>query len=284
MSTLAVAEIGGTSIKVGFAVSGTPLDFTRTWPTARIRNADPAATLAALLRAAAAEAGTTPERVVATVPGFIDRDGDTVLHTANVPELDGMALGTRLSSALGLPVQLERDVVLQLLGEAAAGAVAGACDVLAVYYGTGIGAAYLGAAGIFRGGGWALELGHLPLLLTGRIEDVGSGARLAEIAAAHALPLPALFGAEAARAPGVAAILDDVVRHQALAAAAAAVLFSPRIILIGGGVPEMPGFPGALLHGRILASLPEPYRRHPPELRAARLGWRAAIHGALRLA
>ena len=151
---LAVVEIGGTSVKIGFARNGQPLDFARTHPTASIRTASPVAALAAHLRAASGEAGVAVDRIVATVPGFIDRDGDTVLHTANVPELNGLPLASGLSAALGVPVRLERDVVLQLLGEAAAGAVAGEREVLAVYFGTGIGAAYLGAGGIFRGGGY----------------------------------------------------------------------------------------------------------------------------------
>ena len=117
-----------------------------------------------MLVGAAAEAGLAPSTLVATVPGFVDRDFDTVLHAANVPELNGLQLASELRQALGLPVLLERDVVLQLLGESAAGAVRGRCEVLAIYIGTGIGAAYLGEQGIFRGGGWALEIGHIPVL------------------------------------------------------------------------------------------------------------------------
>ncbi|HRO11209.1 ROK family protein [Amaricoccus sp.] len=283
MSPLAVAEIGGTSVKIGFAARGVPLARTRTFPTAEIRTADPPVALAALLRAAAAEAGITPARVVTTVPGFLAADGDTVLHTANVPELDGVRLASRLAAALGLPVTLERDVVLQLLGESAAGAVRGAREVLAVYFGTGIGAAYLGAQGIFRGGGWALELGHLPLAAGNppeRLEDRASGAALAARAAARARPVAELFRSPD---PALAAALDAVLWQQALAVAAAATLFSPRIILLGGGIPQMAGFPRDTLTQRIARSLPAPYRPHPPELRWARLGWKAAIHGALLL-
>lgn len=281
---LAVAEIGGTSIKIGFAAGGAPHPFTRTWPTGIIRTRDPAGALAALLRTAAEEAGLAPARVVATVPGFLDRDGDTVLFTANIPELDGLPLASRLAAALGIPVTLERDVVLQLLGESVAGAVAGEREVLAVYLGTGIGAAYLGAGGVFRGGGWALELGHLPIAAGEpplRVEDHASGAALAGLAAAHRVPVSDLF-----RAPGpdLAAALDTVLWHQALAVAAAAALFSPRIILLGGGIPDMAGFPRDTLTTRTLLALPAPYRHHPPEIRWTRFGWKAAIHGAIALA
>ncbi|HET9070223.1 MAG TPA: ROK family protein [Amaricoccus sp.] len=285
---LAVAEIGGTSVRIGFADGGAPLRFARTSPTGAIRTADPAGDLAGLIGAAAAEAGIAPARVVATVPGFLDHDRDTVLHAANVPELAGVRLASRLSAALGLPVTLERDVALQLLGESVAGAVAGEREVLAVYLGTGIGAAYLGAHGLFRGGGWALELGHLPVAPPGadgeapaRVEDEASGAALAALAAVHAVPVAGIF--EATAAP-VRAALDAALSRQAFAVAAATVLFSPRIILIGGGVPAMAGYPRDMLADRLRRALPEPYRRRPPEVRWASLGWRAAIHGALLVA
>ncbi|WKL33090.1 ROK family protein [Sinorhizobium meliloti] len=82
-----------------------------------------------------------------------------------------------MASTLSVPVQLERDVVLQLLGESASGAIANECEVLAVYFGTGIGAAYLGENGIFRGGGWALEIGHMPVLEPGDRQESPSGSR-----------------------------------------------------------------------------------------------------------
>jgi allose kinase len=280
---LAVVEIGGTSVKIGFARNGQPLAFNRTHPTASIRTASPVADLAAHLRAASGEASLAVDRIVATVPGFIDRDGDTVLHTANVPELDGLPLASGLSAALGAPVRLERDVVLQLLGEAAAGAVASEQEVLAIYFGTGIGAAYLGAGGIFRGGGWALELGHLPVRPGDpphRIEEYGSGATLTAFAGAHGMPVADLFGPVS---PALATALDDFLWHQALAVASAAALFSPRIILIGGGVPDMDRYPRDTLARRIATCLPDPYRLRPPDLRWARLGWQAAIHGAAHL-
>ena len=81
-------------------------------------------------------------------------------------------------------------------------------------------------------------------------------------------------------------MIDDITRIGAGAPgriAAAATLFSPRIILLGGGVPDLPGFPRDTLAARIAAALPAPYRPSPPEIRWARLGRKAAVHGALLL-
>src|SRR3954453_22055630 len=131
--SLVVVEIGGTSVKLGFAQAGRPLDFARTYATALIRCADPIAALAAIVREACRDAGLAPTHAVATVPGFIGRDFDRVVHAANVPELNGLALASDLSRAIGISVRLERDVTLQLLGECRAGAVQGEHHVLAVY-------------------------------------------------------------------------------------------------------------------------------------------------------
>lgn len=285
--TIAVAEIGGTSVKIGFALGGKPVAFARTAPTAGLRQGAAISKLADLVRSASDEARLKPDRLVATVPGFIGRDFDTILHTANIPELDGVRLASELGSELAMPVRLERDVVLQLLGESVAGAVAGESEVLAVYLGTGIGAAYLGKDGIFRGGGWALEIGHMPVYRPGmgdlpprRIEAYASGATLVELAAAHGIAVGTLFQA-CASLPGLGEALDGIVWHQAATIAGAAALFSPRIILIGGGVVEMTAYPRDTLQRRIARCLPQSDRIQALDIRWAGLGWQAAIHGAV---
>jgi allose kinase len=284
---IAVAEIGGTSIKIGFAVDGEPAAFGRTYPTADLRRGDPTGKLANLLRKASAEAGLKPDQVIATVPGFIGLDFDTILHAANFPELEGVRLASELASALELPVQLERDVVLQLLGESAAGAVAGESEVLAVYLGTGIGAAYLGSGGIFRGGGWALEIGHMPVYRPDlddgqprRIEAYASGVTLVELATAHGIAVSEVFQL-AGNMPELGEALDHVIWHQAATIASAAALLSPRIILIGGGIIEMNGYPREILRQRVALCLPHSDRIQPLDIRWASLGWQAAIHGAV---
>ena len=285
--TIAVAEIGGTSVKIGFADRGSPSPFARTFPSLRLRLGAPVSELASIVREFSRDAGLAPQRVVATVPGFVDRDFDTVLHTANIPELNGHRLATQLANELELPVRLERDVVLQLLGESAAGAVRGLRDVLAVYVGTGIGAAYLGENGIFRGGGWALEIGHMPVYSSQddqprRIENCAAGVRLVEIANEHRIAVEALF-ASTERSPGLAKALDDVIWHQAVAIASATVMYSPRIVLLGGGVTNIDEYPRRLLEQRIGACLPLSATVQPFEVRWASLGWQAAIHGAISL-
>ena len=289
--TLAVVEIGGTSVKFGFAQSGQPLPFSSLVPTASIRTGDPVAALAHLARRASAEAGLAPSCVVATVPGFIAHDFDTVVHAANVPELNGLRLASDLAVALDMAVVLERDVTLQLLGERRAGSVAGEDHILAVYFGTGIGAAYLGDGKVFRGGGWALELGHMPLhgrgqILPGlrpdRLEVYASGRTLSALAAQHDIAVERLF-VVARHVPALQTQLDAVVRDQAFAVATAMAVMSPQVVLLGGGIVNMDGYPRDSL-GAILADhLPLPADIQPLALRWSTLGWKAAIWGAIEL-
>lgn len=284
---LVVVEIGGTSVKIGFGIDGRPGEVTRTVPTSRIRTADPVTALACAIQEATVAAGLAPSAVVATVPGFLDRDFDTVLYAKNVPELDGHRLATELGTELGLPVRLERDVVLQLLGEATFGAVAGESEILGVYIGTGIGAAYLGREGIFRGGGWALELGHAPMRSRSAIdkpetlEFYASGGALAAIAAEHGVEVASVF--HRPDLPGLTEALDTLVMDQAIALATAVAFFSPRHLLLGGGVVEMPGFPRLLLEQRIQQCPPVEGGIIAPNIVYTTLGWRAAIWGALAI-
>ena len=289
--TLAVVEIGGTSVKFGFAQNGQPLPFSTLVPTARIRAGDPVAALAHLARQASVEAGLAPSSIVATVPGFIARDFDRVVHAANVPELNGLRLASDLAAALDMDVVLERDVTLQLLGERRAGSVVGEDHILAVYFGTGIGAAYLGDGRVFRGGGWALELGHMPLhgrgqtlpgLEPDRLEVYASGRTLSALAARHHIAVERLF-VVARHSPALQTQLDDVVRDQAFAVATAMAVMSPKVVLLGGGIVDMDGYPRDRLAAILADHLPVPGTIQPLALRWSTLGWKAAIWGAIEL-
>ena len=288
---LAVLEIGGTSIKLGFADGGKPLPFTRIVPTSTIRVGEPIRALAGLLREGIDAAGVRPVLTIVTVPGFIGLDSDRVLSAANIPELNGRALASELTAEIGMPVQLERDVVLQLLGESHAGSVRGERHVLAVYFGTGIGAAYLGDGAIFRGAGWALEIGHMPMHGLGRdlpglrtdcAEVYASGRTLSAIAERHQVDVATLFAVAAADS-GLRDELTAVVRDQAFAVASAVALLSPNVVLIGGGVVRMDRYPRDLLAKTIEAHLPLPMSVNPVSLRWASLGWEAALWGAIVL-
>ncbi len=290
-SRILVIDLGGTHIKFGYVSGGEPQSFSHLVPTARLRNADPVSSLAHEAKDAIRMHGTMPDIVVCTVPGFLAKDGDQVLHLTNIPEMDGHRLKNELSALLGCPVVLERDSNLALLGESVAGVGGDDDPVLGLFFGTGIGASLIVDGKLFRGHGWALELGHAPFFCEAAleagaqhpsIEDYASGRALQAIAARHNVPIAEIFTA-ATHHPVLAAELDRFVRYQALAVNAAVVVLSPKVVVLGGGVLAAEGYPKHRLAELITTHSPLEKVGLPIELRWARLGWISTLHGAPRI-
>ena len=288
MSTLLVADIGGTSVKIGFVVDGNPHGYTHVFSTHHVRSSDPVESLARLIATAADEAQLTPDMIIATVPGFLDKAAKHVIYAANVPELNGCALVDELTKATRTPVLLERDAVLSLMGEYAAGGCKGAASVLGLFFGTGVGASYLDQGRAFRGAGWALEIGHMPYTGTRRwlganraecLEAYVSGKVLEQIASEHGVGISDVFTAAKAN-PALADHVADFVRNQARAVGCAVAILSPEKILLGGGICEMPHFPKEELVAGIQESFPFARIGQVLDVRWATLGWRSVLYGA----
>jgi predicted NBD/HSP70 family sugar kinase len=286
-----VIDIGGTSIKFGYSVSARPHSFRKIFSTEPVRQGDPVKVLADMAEAAVREARIQPAAVVATVPGFIDTDGDHVLFAGNILSLNGRPLASELGNLIRCPVLLERDAILLLTGEISEGTARGGDHVLGVFFGTGIGASYMQDGKPFRGGGWALEIGSMPFRGDGRIvpgrradclEAYASGRTLQDIADREGEAVGSLFHA-ARRKPSLADELATFVRYQAFAVAGAIALFSPRTIVLGGGVLEIDGYPKDRLSELIAGQAPISETGRPMDLRWAQLGWASVLHSASRI-
>jgi predicted NBD/HSP70 family sugar kinase len=218
MTTILVVDIGGTTVKFGFTVAEEPQTYVRLFSSDELRIQDPIANLAKMIRVVIDEAQIKPDIIVSTVPGFLDTDEDRVLFAANIPELNDRRLASELATQIGVPVLLERDSVLTLIGENLAGAARGAGTVLGLFFGTGVGAACLHDGHPFRGAAWALEIGHMPFKGEGRrfedtrpdcLESYVSGRVLQMIADCHAASIENIF-ILAARNNDLAAILKSL--------------------------------------------------------------------------
>jgi allose kinase len=287
-STILVIDIGGTHIKFGYVSEGQPKSFTHFVPTQRLRNANPVECLATETKQAIALQGTVPDIVVCTVPGFLAKDGDLVLHLPNLSEMDGHCLKTELAAQLGLAVVLERDSNLALLGESLAGAAKDAGAVLGMFFGTGIGASLIIDGKPFRGSGWALELGHAPVfgepagdaeLKHPSIEDYASGRALQAIAARHQTPIRDVFE-RGQRDASLGSALDRFVRYQALAVSSAIATLSPDTVVLGGGVTDIAGYPRHRLEELIAANALCMKIGLSLDIRWATLGWGSVLYGA----
>lgn len=284
--TILVADVGGTSMKLGAVVNGAPATFSQRVSSRELRCSDPLGALENIFKTFAEDHALAFDSVVMTVPGFVDRDFDRVLYAANLPELNGVSLASGLSQRLGVPVTLERDAVLLLQGERTCGVAQGTNSVLGIFFGTGVGAALIENDQVFRGAGWALEIGHMPIhgdaepldgLKADSLEVYASGRRLNQLAATYGVPVETLFEREGS--PALSADLATFVRDQAFATASSLLMFCPETLVLGGGVLEMRGYPRDALIEQIRERATLPPNR-PLDIRFATRGWRAVLDAA----
>jgi fructokinase len=223
--------------------------------------------LVALAQAARAVAGG-PVTVGVATPGTVAAGGR--MKNCNSTCLNGQALPADLAAALGQPVALANDANCLALSEAHDGAGAGAAVVFGVILGTGVGGGIVVHGRVLQGpNGLAGEWGHNPLpwlddeaprfdCYCGRracIETLLSGPGLAREhqAVNGGAPLTAAAVAAAAAA-GDAAAQATLERHaERLARALASVvnLLDPDVIVLAGGLSQLPD-----VAGRVAARMP----------------------------
>jgi len=113
-------------------------------------------------------------------PGPTNIHTGHVFNAVNLPGWEkGFDLGPALSAELGLPVFVDNDVNVGLLGEATYGAARGMDDVVGLFVGTGLGGAVMLGGKLRRGFRWgAGEVGHTYLYWPGKkpkhIEEIAS--------------------------------------------------------------------------------------------------------------
>lgn len=285
-----VADIGGTKIALGHAQSGQVSNELDVRSSDALRVANPVAALEQTVRDYCASHGLASlDAVVIGVPASLDRDLDTVLSSPNIVQLEQLKLSSGLRERLSVPVFLERDINLLLLGEYRAGVAQRSSSVLGAFFGTGVGASLLVNGAPYRGYSVGLELGHIPFGFEGRrcvcgntdcLEAYACGHILRELSTRYGIPVEALFTRRSADS-ALDSRLSDLVRDQARSMATAINLFDPETAVVGGGIPNMTDFPQAAFFETVRQHLRRPYPRETVTLDWARLGSAAAIHGAL---
>ena len=138
--------------------------------------ADVATAIIESVQKALAEAGAAPTDLRAVgigAPGQIDREAGTVASSPNLPGFQGVDpvdLGSLVSKGLaGVPVTLDNDVRVAILGEWRRGAGRPFKDVLGVWVGTGVGGGLVLDGVLREGHGAAGEIGHTIVKPGGRI-------------------------------------------------------------------------------------------------------------------
>ena len=257
MSPILSVDLGGTQMRAALVGPDGGILLRRAQPTPRDSSCPDA--LLMLVSGILENAGV--EEAVIGVPGRVHYGSGTLEHAPNLPPGWVPALTEEnLSAVLGLQARLANDADLAAVGESGYGAGRGYADVVYVTVSTGIGAGVILGGLLAHGGRSLVEVGHAIIdrtaLATGApatLEDQGSGTALERIAAEAGLDRS---GAElvelvAAGDPTAVRTWGSVAEATGIGVANLAHLFSPEVIVVGGGVARA----GDLLLGPIRSAL-----------------------------
>ena len=204
--------------------------------------------------------------VSAGFPATIDADRKTILQAPNVPYMENIPVVERLEETLGVPVFIDRDVVMTAWYDIDKYHLTR--GILACFYfGTGVGNAICIDGKVLTGkNGTAGELGHIPAAGSdlvcgcgnrGCIENLAGGKYLAGLTKQERfakIPIGELF-ARCANEKELQAFVD----YQAMAVATEINILDPHYVVIGGGVVNMKGYPKELLEKKIREHTRKPY-------------------------
>lgn len=253
----------------------------------------------ALIEELYAESGADRSQLLAVgvgLPGPIEQDTHFIATGTILPEWVGYDLVTILRKHLGVPVALDNDANLGILGEAGHGAARGFQHAIYVKVSTGIGSGMMLGGVLHRGaGGTAGELGHLSIEPDGAVCRCGGRGCLETVASVPALlamlaptlgddvELSRVLDLAAQGNRGCLRAITDVGHGIGRALAAVCNLLNPEVIVIGGPLlraeqPFLEAIREAVGRGTTASNITA------LEVRPAELGRRAELVGALALA
>jgi len=289
-----VLDAGGTHIRIGHIRNETRSTEFDIVSSQILRVDDAREKLLSLINGYCEKNTLTLKAAVLGLPGMLDRVEDVISHCNNIPQLQGRGLKRFLSKALACTVLFEQDTMLQLLGEWRAGAAVNNESVFGVYFGTGIGSAFLLDGNPNNPMGQDIQAGHIPIMADGRLCKCGntdcvvayaSGHTLLELAKQANCPVEQVFtnGKEVTQKSPLAKDLNQFIQYQSYLLATISTLCKPALVVIGGGIPMMPGYPREQLIENTIDHLQQPYNAQATQFAWASLGASAALHGAQAL-
>lgn len=236
-------------------------------------------------------------------PGIIDKTNRVVVAANNIVGWSNILLANEIEKAFPLPVSINNDANLMGLGEQAFGAAKGYSDVLFLTIGTGIGGAIIINNSLFTGyENRGAELGHIPLIANGVSCLCGGTGCFEAYASTNALiqqfekrckdsgeniseEITGKLIIKLYHENNHCAIesLNEHCRFLAQGIAGLVNVFSPQLVVIGGGISEA----GAFYVDKIKAEFDKFVIANcalHTEMIAARLGNKAGILGAAQWA
>jgi glucokinase len=302
-------DLGGTKLLLGVLDGAAEVGFTSTETSTGMGTEQVLSAIDGEIRKAVA-ARPQIAAVGLGIPCTIDRERGLAISAVNL-QIDNVPIRDEIQERVGLPVFIDNDANMAMLGEHLFGAARGARNAVMLTIGTGVGGGLLLEGRIYRGStGAGAELGHMVIDMHGPrcqgncpghgcLEAVASGTALAREGriAAQSNPASALGRLAAAGreidGPAItdAALGGDSVARKVIEMIGSRIgaglsglanIFEPDVMVVGGGVI------GA---GELLL---EPARQEvrsralPPmneiPVAAAELGPRAGMFGAAAMA
>lgn len=288
--SLLAIDIGGTNIRL-CAIKDDTIYPIRVLPTKQLRVAAPLEALSKLIAAYLDDHDKlTVDGIVIDIPGTLATDLSYAAVVPNVPELNELPLVESLAARFDCKVYLERDANIILMGEWEHGAARGAKTVMGALMGTGFGSGFLLNGSPLRGhSGGAMELGHITIRQSGLrcvcgkldcLEAHASGRILATKAQEAEININDLFSL-GWQDPKLHPTLNQYIEDNATAIAIAIQLLDPEVVVLGGGVTTMTGFPRDLLTASIMKQLKRPAPYEFISLKWTQLKERAFVYGAI---
>lgn len=258
-------DLGGTNIKAGIVDDENHLLATASRPTKSERPwQEIVADMAETVKDAAAKAGVTVEEcrsVGIGNPGVIDSENGIIVYSNNLG-WDDVPLTEEFVKYIDLPIHVSNDANCAAMGEAVAGAAAGAGNVILLTLGTGVGGGIILGGKVFEGGIGGAELGHVTLIAGGKLCTCGRKGCIESYCSATALIAQATEALEkhpesmmaelvakegemngkipfdaAQSGDAVAqAVIDQYIEYLGEAVTNFVNIFRPKVVLLSGGV------------------------------------------------
>ncbi len=198
--------------------------------------------------------------IAISIAGVVD-PATGVGKVANIPAIDGLALGPELRQVTGLPVIVLNDADCFALAEAGQGAGRGKAAVFGVILGTGVGGGLvIGGRVVSGAGGYAGEWGHGPVIRgefafpcgcgqVGCVDTVGGARGLERLHRARSGRDAAAEDIIAGWQAGEAAAGATLALWRDLVAGPLAMVINvvgAEVVPVGGGLSRAPGLVGYL--------------------------------------
>ena len=254
----AVIDLGGTKVKAAIVNLVGDILGTVEEPTDRRGGRNVSNQVAGLCRRAASTNNiffNKVKLVVAGVPGVPDAETGRVLLAPNIQGIGEFDFRRDLANNLEIPVHLENDVNLAILGEHWLGPGSSDGNLAFISLGMGIGAGIMVEGNLVRGtNGAAGELGYLPIgadlfepesVKTGALERASATKGIVEryrMLSGKSAAVPEIFLAAEAGDRDAEQVLNQVAKYVAEAVLAVCAIVNPAKVILGGSIGERKEF------------------------------------------